>query len=69
MTFCKQTKCAFLGTNLCPSCDECNSPANIVDVNCTLCWNCEHDAGELRGRINKELLEKVANKEEEVMVR
>ena len=52
MRDCKQTKCCFLGTPLCPVCSECGSPANIVNDNCVRCWNCEKDEGYIRGKIN-----------------
>ena len=63
---CKQTKCCFLGTPLCPTCKECGSPANVVNENCTTCWNCEHDINELRGKINLGMKEDVKVKEDEI---
>lgn len=52
MANCKQIKCCFLGTEGCPVCSECSSPSNIVDDNCTKCWNCEHDFNFIRGNPN-----------------
>ncbi len=67
---CKQTKCCFNGTNLCPKCRGCGSPANIVDGNCVDCWNCENDNGYIRGSINLGKKEdvKVNMKEEEKLM-
>ena len=57
MSNCQQKRCCFLGTPLCPVCSECQAEPNIVSGNCTTCWNCEHDEGELRGKVNFRLLE------------
>tara|TARA_Y100000034_G_C6779647_1_gene348366 strand:+ start:221 stop:421 length:201 start_codon:yes stop_codon:yes gene_type:complete len=55
---CKQIKCGFLGTPFCPKCKGCGAEPNIVDEDCSDCWNCEHDKGILRGDINREQKEK-----------
>ena len=49
MRRCLQTECMFNNTPLCPSCDCCEAPSNLVDENCDKCWNCEHDINEIRG--------------------
>jgi len=64
---CKQSKCCFLGTPLCPVCRECKSRPNVVSENCVTCWNCEHDLGELRGNINLGRVESMPNKEQKVL--
>lgn len=57
MRNCKQTKCSFLGTNLCPICPECSAKPSMVDEDCVLCWNCEMDEGFIRGKPNLNLSE------------
>ena len=50
MEKCNQQKCGYLGTESCPKCDECGAEPNLVDRDCTSCWNCEHDQDILRGK-------------------
>jgi len=49
LTKCQQSKCAYLQMGVgCRACKSCQAEPYLVDTNCYLCWNCEHDEGLLR---------------------
>lgn len=66
---CGQMKCSFNIFGGCKACKQCKAPPNIVDEDCDVCWNCEHDEGLLRwdeGSLDNHENHKINERDQEI---